>query len=191
MSDPVNTFDIEALGVMPVHVTIDSSFAWCALVPSVVGHREALRFVDEIRRAGSALYFNRMVELELVENVVRARRGRRRFADGPTSFVTEVMSAWSALIAGLDAECVEVEDVADHAVELSTFHSISVSDALHAATASVVDSSGLATIRREVGAVPGTTLRLFSTGPHLRALRRRRVAANSRIRAEVSPRVTG
>jgi predicted nucleic acid-binding protein len=172
---------------VPGHVVLDTSFVVRALSPAAVGHVSADQFIRRLDDAGTVVFFSRMLEVELQEVsykiAVREQHGSRAWpakrSDGrvrrrATRLADELFASWSALIATVESECVEIDDVADGIPMYMARYGLSSYDAIHAATVNVVGAAGLVSNDAGFGAVDERVLRLYTDSSRVRSARRRR-----------------
>lgn len=173
--------------LLPADVVLDTSFVTRALVTSESGHAEAEAFLAQLVDAETVVYFNRLLELELVEVAFKIavveRHGKsgwpKKRADGRVRrragrLTRELLEAWGDFLRLMPHSRVELQEVADDVPTLMTAHGLGSYDAAHVATALYADVEGLVTTDAGFGAVPEKQLRLYVDDSRVRSCRRRR-----------------
>lgn len=147
-----NVFSYEDLALgAPAEVTLDTSFVVRVLVESEPGHAEAAAFMSRLVQNSSTLYYNRILEIELVEaafrlaiaeqhgkqNLSKRRDGRVRGRAGRLS--RDLFQRWELLLRAVPHLCIELDEVSAEVLDLMTKYGLASMDAAHVATAVFVD----------------------------------------------------
>ena len=179
-----NVYSYESASVRPDDVVLDTSFVTRAFVSSEVGHREAALFLTQLVDAGTVIYFNRLLELELAFKLaVLERHGKRGWpkqrSDGRVRrragrLTRELLDVWRDFLANVPYSRIELHEIADEVPALMATYGLGSYDAAHVATALYADVDGLVTTDAGFGAVPGSQLRLYVDASRVKSCRRRR-----------------
>lgn len=172
---------------VPAEVTLDTSFVVEALSASELFHEPCLAYVQRLAAAGSTVYFNRLLEIELVEVAFKLavieRHGRKGWPakrrDGRVRrragrLTSDLLEAWADLLSTVPHLCVELNEVVDLVPAAMRNWGLASYDAVHAATAQFVQADGLVTTDAGFGSVPTNQLRIYTDDTRVRSCRRRR-----------------
>ncbi len=171
----------------PQDVVVDTSFVVRALNPSEQGHEAAQTFLTRLVDAEAVVYFNRLLELELVEVAFKlavverhgkkawpAKRNDGRVRRRAGRLAKDLLGAWADTLRFVPHLCIELEEVSADVPALMTAYGLGSYDAAHAATAIYTEVQGLVTTDAGFGAVPEDLLRLYVDDSRVRSCRRRR-----------------
>lgn len=171
----------------PHDVVVDTSFVIRALNRSEQGHVGAQTFLARLVDAEAVVYFNRLLELELVEVAFKlavverhgkkawpAKRNDGRVRRRAGRLAEDLLSAWADTIRFVPHLCIELEEVSADVPALMTAHGLGSYDAAHVATAIYTEAEGLVATDAGFGAVPEHLLRLYVDDSRVRSCRRRR-----------------
>lgn len=167
----VHSFEQPGLFV-PHEIILDTSFVVEALLLSQKHCMGAMMFLRRIGEAGSRVYFNRLLEVELAETAFqlglrerhpkawkRARHdGRARRHAGRV--LDRALALWGTVRSELDWTCIEVDEVVGDVPRLMTRYGLASYDAIHAATALYASVSDLVTLDVGFASLPATVLTL-------------------------------
>jgi predicted nucleic acid-binding protein len=158
----------------PAEVVLDTSFVVEALLPSQPRHEECGGFLARLVSDGVVVFFNRLLELEMIEAVYRLtlierfgkKDWRRRRFDGrarrrASRLAREMLGSWNAVLRAADHGVVELEQVVDEVPGLMARFGLSSYDAVHVATAGRLRVRSLVTLDTGFAAVPASELELF------------------------------
>lgn len=183
-----NVYSFEDLTLdLPSEVVLDTSFVVNALVPTEAHHAACRDFLVRLAEANSGIYYNRLLDIELVETAFKVavveRHGRKAWPakrhDGrvrgrAARLSEELLTSWRELLDAVPHTCIELQEVAEHVPAWMTRYGLASMDAAHAVTASYVGVDGLVTTDAGFGDVDASELRLFVDSTRVRSCRRRR-----------------
>jgi predicted nucleic acid-binding protein len=171
----------------PREVVLDTSFVVDALLPGQPRHEECSGFLERLGEQGIVVYFNRLLEVELLEAtyrlVLRERYGkgqwRRRRFDGrarrrASRLADELFDAWQGALSALNHAAVELHEVIDGVPWLMARYGLSSYDAVHLATAFRARVRSMVTLDTGFATVPASHLDIFVSArqvPRCRGLR--------------------
>jgi predicted nucleic acid-binding protein len=166
---------------------LDTSFVFEALVDGQQHHQACQDYFVRLAANGSALIFNRLLEIELLEASFRysllerhgGRMLRRMRNDGRARpragrFMESVFDAWQELLSYVPHLSVSVQDVQDRVGGLMISYGLGSYDAVHAATALHSGVNRLVTIDAGFGNVPADQLGLYVDRSRVSSCRARR-----------------
>lgn len=169
-----------------------------ALFPKQTHRRICLAFIERAIEADSVFWFNRLLEIELMEAsfnlALRERWGsswRSRRYDGrarrrATRLMDQVGAAWADLIVNNNYACVELDEVAEYAPQLMAQFGLGSNDAVHAASALYADVPSVATLDTAFANVPG--IHVYTDDGRVSVCRRRRAEGAKRgVRFDEAP----
>lgn len=158
----------------PDEVALDTSFVVEALLSNQPRHVECRSFLLRLVEHGTTVFFNRLLELELLETsyrlalIERYGKGewRSRRADGrarrrAARLTDEILDAWQSVLAATNYGLVELNEVVADVPRFMSSYGLSSYDSVHAATAARVAVDTLITLDAGFGAVPASHLSLF------------------------------
>jgi predicted nucleic acid-binding protein len=181
----VHSFEDPGLFV-PTELVLDTSFVVEALMPAQKHHASAALFLSRLADNGSTVFFNRLLELELAEAAfqigLRERHGKnwkrarhdgraRRRAD---RVLDRVLAVWASVLSELSWSCIEVHEVVDGVPALMSRLGLASYDALHVATAQLVDVRDMVTLDAGFASVPASVLTLHVDATRVRRCRQLR-----------------
>lgn len=159
---------------LPREVVLDTSFVVETLLPNQPRHDECGGFLSRLVDEGVVVFFNRLLELELLETtyrlvlIERYGRGdwRRRRFDGrarrrASRLAQEMLDAWNAALSALNHGIVELDQVVTAVPGVMARYGLSSYDAVHAATAGRLRVRSLVTLDSGFAAVPASELELY------------------------------
>lgn len=171
---------------LPDAVVLDTSFVVDAMLTGQRRHTDANAYLLELAIAGTGVFFNRLLELELAEAAykiaMKERFGNRRAAvmrtDGralrrASRLVARVTSAWHAVLDSFSWGVVELSDVAGD-VPVLMRRGLSSYDAVHAQSAISLGVRHLVTTDCGFGLVAPSDLTIVTHSSLLTATRRYR-----------------
>lgn len=185
--------DISGLAelLVPSEVVLDTSLVVEALFPQQPHRDECITSLERVAEAGSVLWFNELLEVELYEStfrlVLEERWGKKRAGtmryDGrgrgrASRLLAQVSRAWEELLGANNWAVVELGEVTEFLPRLMTDYGVSAKDAVHAATALYADVLDLATLDTGLANVPG--LRIHTNAARVHVCRRHRATAARR-----------
>lgn len=153
-------------------------------------HHAARAYIGRLIQAGTTVYFNRLLELELAEvvfrlalierfgkaNVANYRRdGRARRRAG--RLLANANNAWRYTLSLFPYVCVEVDEVSDDVPGIMRRYGLGSYDAAHAATAIYAQVPAILTVDTGFASMPQTMLDVYTNTsriPSCRSLRVRR-----------------
>lgn len=150
--------------VVPEEVVLDTSFVAKSLITTEDHHVACQAFLVRLARAGSTIYYNRLLDLELAESAfkiaVKERHGKLAHAkrrDGRVRaragrLTEELLGRWADLLESVPHACIELHEVSADVLGLMRQYGLASYDAAHAATAMYV-RAGLVTTDAGFGAV--------------------------------------
>lgn len=177
----------DALGHRPPEVVVlDTSFVVDALLVGQPRHPDAYRYLLLLAVAGTNVYFNRLLELELAEAAykiaIKEQFGNRRARDMRTDgralrrasrLVGRLITAWSGVLNTFTWGVVELRDVAPDVPTLMG-RGLASYDAVHAQTAISLGVEHLVTTDSGFGMVAESDLTIITHSSLLSATRRHR-----------------
>jgi predicted nucleic acid-binding protein len=172
------TYAVYPLGeptlTLPDEVVLDTIFVVEALLENQPQHDECSTFLARLVADGAIVFYNELLELELLETTYRLvlieRYGksnwRRSRFDGrarsrASRLVSEMVDAWTSALSALNHGVVEVAEVLDVVHRLMARYGLSSYDAAHAATAELLGIRSLITLDTGFAAFPPSTLELY------------------------------
>jgi predicted nucleic acid-binding protein len=186
-------YSIEDPGVLlvpPSDAVLDTSFVAHALIPTQPLHDPCRRFLERLAEAGVTIYFDRVLELELVETAfnlaLRERFGRRQWQraryDGRARrragrLMEQARDAWEKTLDAFDYVRVEPEEVFDRVPELMSEFGLSSYDAVHAAAAAYLGVEHMVTLDTGFALLPRSQLTLYTSAGRVAVCRSRRAGA--------------
>jgi predicted nucleic acid-binding protein len=181
----VFSFEDQEIAI-PERVVVDTSFVLEALLVSQPLHAPCQKFLIELASAGSALFFSRLLDVELAEAAFqlalkeRHPKDWRRFRhDGrarprAAKLMRDVAGAWEDVLDAVPFRRVEVGAVAHRVPGLMGSYGLASYDAVHAATAIETGVRRMITIDAGFGAIPESELALLVDSSRVASCRRRR-----------------
>ncbi|WP_413318334.1 type II toxin-antitoxin system VapC family toxin [Agrococcus sp. 1P02AA] len=179
----------EAIAEVPDAVVLDTCFVVAVLVPTEDHHGACAEFMERMVEHGTALYYNRVLEVELAETAFKiaikkqhgSRAWPRKHADGrvrrrASRLAKRLVEEWEELLSVNPSACIELHEVSDNVLLVMTDAALHSMDAVHAATAIYVDAP-LVTIDAGFGYVPEKDLKLLVDASRVRSTRTRRGGA--------------
>jgi predicted nucleic acid-binding protein len=171
--------------VAPAEIVLDTSIVLEALFPNQPHRELCISFFERAAQAGTVLWFNEFLELELAEAsfslALRERwgprgAGTRRF-DGrarsrASRLLAQVDGAWEELLSANNYGRTTLAETAHRARVITAEYGVKVADAVHAATAELVAVSDFATLDSGFGNIPW--LRIHTDRGRLATCRRYR-----------------
>jgi predicted nucleic acid-binding protein len=169
----------------PNEVVLDTSFVARALIASEPLHVECVAFMEWLTLAGSAIYFNRLLEIELVDVAfkiaVKEKHGKaawpsrdRRICGRAGRLTKEVLASWDAMLETVDHLIIEPDEVIAAVPDLMKSFGLRSMDALHFATCEYVSVPILVTTDVGFADVPAKRLTLYVNDTRVGPCRRRR-----------------
>jgi predicted nucleic acid-binding protein len=175
----------------PASIVLDTSFVVEALIPTRRLHDAARQYLGRLYSAGTTIYFNRLLELELAEAAfrlaLRERFGRKAVAqyrrDGrarrrAAKLMANTILGWELTLLLFESACVEPHEVRAAVPELMRRYGLASYDAVHVATAVFVDTSAMLTTDVGFSAVPASLLTIYTDASRVAECRRRRARAS-------------
>lgn len=142
----------------PPEVVLDTSFVVQALLPRQDNHADARQYMVKLADNGATVYFNRLLELELMDALLwlalkerwgkdeaRYRRHDGRAKKRAKRLMTEGADAWEVLLSAFSWAVVEVEEVMPLVRDLMGDCGLRSYDAVHVATAMTLDVHAVVT----------------------------------------------
>lgn len=173
--------------VVPAEVVLDTSFVVNALIGTEKHYEVCAAFLVRLAEAESVVYFNRLLEIELVETAFKIavkeqhgsnawpkKRNDGRVRRRAGRLTERLLTSWHELLESLPHACIELDEVSSAVLRMMTSHGLASMDAAHAATAEYVGADGLVTTDAGFGNVPGEELRLYVDASRVRSCRQRR-----------------
>lgn len=170
----------------PAEALLDTSFVVEALLPRQPGHTAAQEYITRLLSAGTTIYYNRLLEMELAETAfkiaLKERFGGRHWArmrhDGRARrragrLMENARSAWDDVLGYFPYACIELHEVTSEVAELMRRYGLSSYDAVHAASALY---AGAPIVSRDAGfaALPASQLAIFTDASRVTVCRQRR-----------------
>jgi predicted nucleic acid-binding protein len=158
----------------PREVVLDTSFVIDALLQGQPRHDECTAFLRRLAEQEVAVFFNRLLEVELLEAtyrlVLKERFGRaewrRRRLDGrarrrASRLTRELLEAWNGALRALNHSVVELDEVVSGIAKVMAQYGLSSYDAVHMATALRMGVRSMVTLDSGFAAIPAAQLELF------------------------------
>jgi predicted nucleic acid-binding protein len=181
-------YSLEAPTLAPPNpVFLDTSFVVDALITTQPNHRPCQAFLLALAEAGSTVYFNRLLEMELAETAfrlalidrfgkkhwLRARSdGRARIRAG--RLMGDVQQAWEATLDAFSFVRIELHEVAEDVPALMQRYGLKSYDAVHAASALFAGIETMVSLDVDFARLPASQLRLVTNSARLAACRQHR-----------------
>lgn len=181
----VHSLDAPTLDA-PDPVFLDTSFVVDALIATQPQHGPCLAFLERLAEAGSTIYFNRLLEIELAETAFRlalidrfGRHWMRARSDGRARnragrLVDEARDAWGGTLAAFPHVRIEVHEVASEVPALMRAYGLKSYDAVHAASALFAGVGTIVTLDVDFARLPVSTVTVITNSGRLAACRQRR-----------------
>jgi len=189
---PRGVFSIEATTLVPPQdLVVDTSFVVDALISAQPNHVICHRFVERLAAVGATLYFNRLLETELVEVAFRlalkerfGKEWMRRRHDGRSRkrvgrLMGQVQAAWEETLASFSFVRVELHEVTDAMPEMMRRYGLGSHDAIHAATSLYAGVPRIATLDTGFASLPASTLTIYTNPARVSVCRGFRAAKGS------------
>ncbi len=159
---------------LPHEVVLDTSFVVESLLTNQPRHDECSGFLSRLVEQGIVVFFNRLLQLELLETTYklvlierfgktdwRSRRFDGRARRRASRLAQEMLDAWSSALSALNYGIVELDEVVDEIPGLMARFGLSSYDAAHAATAGRLRVRSLVTLDSGFAAIPSSELELY------------------------------
>ncbi len=178
----------DATLLLPDEFVVDTSFIVDALIATQPRHNACRTFLEQMAEAGTVIYFNRLLELELAETAFKialkeSHGGRWRTVrhDGRSRnrgrhLLDRVRGAWDEVRRAIPSACVEVGEVVEQVPDFMSRFGLSSYDAVHAATARYVNVRDLVTLDFGFTSIPSRALTLHVDRSRLTRFRNARTS---------------
>jgi predicted nucleic acid-binding protein len=173
--------------VPPDPAFLDTSFVVEALITTQPNHKPCQAFLLGLAEAGSTIYFNRLLEIELAETAFRLalvdRFGKKRWlqarSDGRARIragrlMGDVQKAWEKTLAAFSFVRIELDEVAAAVPALMRAYGLKSYDAVHAASALYASVDTIIALDVDFARLPVSALTVFTSSSRLTACRQRR-----------------
>ena len=164
---------------------MDTSFVVEALIPAQPMHAVCAAYLERITETEATVYFNRLLEAELLEAVFKADLRRRHGAnkwqkmrhDGrarrpAARLMRDIIVAWNSALHALNSIVIELHEAVPTIPDLMSDYGLGSNDAVHTATALRAGVTALVTLDAGFGAVPEAMLQIYTDKSRLGACRR-------------------